>query len=245
MGRPKKNNADYYPHFTTMRNHKKVKILRNRFGSVLGYAFWSMMLEWLAEQDGLEWEYSDIEIEMFASELGVSAAEIPQMVDFCVQIELLFKNSDGFLYSESLNDNLQFLFEKRNREREKSKTRERRSNGRFNTTSDGVSAAEIPQSKVKYSKVNNINISVPDDQGNLPAKRKSKIFVPPTQAEVEKYFQENGYDPAYGAKAWNGYQVADWHDSQGKPVKNWKQKMNNNWFREEYKIKSITTKMMY
>jgi len=154
MGRPSKNNAEYFPHFTSMRNHRKVKALRNRFGMVLGYAFWAMMLEWLAEQDGMEWEVSAIECEMFAAELGVSATEIREMVDFCIKIELLFKTDNDFIYSESLNENLKSVFEKRQREREKSKARKRRESGQFasdNPTIGGVSATEIPQSKVEYS----------------------------------------------------------------------------------------------
>jgi len=155
MARPQTNNADYFPHYNSMRNHRKVKMLRNKFGSVLGYAFWSMMLEWLTEHDGLEWDYSEIEIEMFASELGVSAAEIPPMVDYCIRVCLLTKTDSGFVFSESLNDTLQPVFIKRSREREKSKDRKRKENGTFislKTTSRGVSAAEIPQSRVEYSK---------------------------------------------------------------------------------------------
>jgi|GEM_PF-6508690 len=152
MARPQKNNADYFPHQTTLRNHRKIKILRNRFGSVLGYAFWCMMLEWLTEHDGLEFEYSEIEFEMFASELGVSAAEIPPMIDYCIKLELLFKSDDGFIYSESLNEELNRVFEKRKKEREKSKTRKRKVDGTFLTTSGGVSAAEIPHSRVEKSK---------------------------------------------------------------------------------------------
>ena len=156
MARPTKNNAEYFQHYTTMRNHRKVKILRNKFGSILGYAFWSMMLEWLTEQDGLEWEYSELECEMFAAELGVSAAEIRSLVDFCLQIELLFKSDTGFVYSESLNELMQPLFDKRQRERDKSKTRKRRESGQFgndNTASGGVSAAETPQRRVEDSRV--------------------------------------------------------------------------------------------
>lgn len=148
MARPIKNNCDYFPHRTTMRNHRKIKALRSTFGQVLGYAFWSMFVEYLTEQDGIELENSEIEIEMFAGELGVSAAEIRSMIDYCIKIELLFLTKDNFIYSDSLNIELQPVFEKRNREKEKSMTRRRHENGTFainNTTNEGVSAAEIPQ----------------------------------------------------------------------------------------------------
>lgn len=167
MGRPQSNNAEYFKHYTTMRNHRKVKILRNKFGQVLGYAFWSMMIEFLTEQDGLEWEYSDIEVETFASELGVSATEIREMVDFCIRLELLFMDDHNFICSESLNDDLKAVFVKRNREREKSKVRQRRE-GKFivsdrnlknktvTTISDGISVAEKPESRVDKSILSNV-----------------------------------------------------------------------------------------
>ena len=156
MARPKKNNCDYFPHLTTMRNHKKVKAIRNKFGQVLGYAFWAMILEYLTEQDGNEFEFSDIELEMFAGELGVSATEIRDMISFCVLIELLFITEDNFIYSDSLNESLKPVYEKRNKAKDLSKTRKRRDNGSFcddNIQTLGVSVTEMPQSKVEYSKV--------------------------------------------------------------------------------------------
>lgn len=164
MARPNKNNCDYFPHLTTMRNHRKVKALRNKFGQVLGYAFWAMFLEYLTEQDGCEVENSEIELEMFAGELGVSVVEIRDMVDYCIRIEMLFLNKDNFIYSESLNDNLLPVFEKRKKSKEISKTRKRRENGTFiqeNTTPIGVSATEIPQSRVEYSKVKKSKVAIP------------------------------------------------------------------------------------
>jgi len=158
MGRPVKNNCDYFPHFTTMRNHKKVKSLRAKFGQVLGYAFWSMFVEYLTEQDGTEIEFSDLEIEMFSGELGVSATEIRSMIDYCIKIELLFLTDDNFIYSDSLNELLQPVFDKRQNAKERSKTRERHVNGQFstnNSTKLGVSATEIPQIEVKKIKENN------------------------------------------------------------------------------------------
>ena len=165
MPRPQQNNADYFSHDNDMRNHRKVKILRNKFGQVLGYAFWAIILEYLTGMDGTEFEYSDMEFEIIAAEVGeVSAAEIKNIVDYALKIELLFKTSDNFIYSESLNQRLMPVFEKRRRERQKSSARLRRLDGKFiddnidktpeKTTSDGVSAAEIPQSKVKKRKVN-------------------------------------------------------------------------------------------
>lgn len=61
-----------------------------------------------------------------------------------------------------------------------------------------------------------------------------KKFTPPTLDEVESYFAQNGYTNA--RKAYEYYSVADWHDANGKKIKNWKQKMQGVWFKEENKI---------
>ena len=67
---------------------------------------------------------------------------------------------------------------------------------------------------------------------------KTKVFTPPQLFEVETYFFENGYTKESGKKAFNYYAVADWQDSQGRKVKNWKQKMQSVWFKDENKIKT-------
>lgn len=66
-------------------------------------------------------------------------------------------------------------------------------------------------------------------------KRIKKEFIPPSLVEVENYFLENGYKKEIGKKAWMGYDVANWYDTGGKPVLNWKQKMINVWFKNENK----------
>lgn len=64
---------------------------------------------------------------------------------------------------------------------------------------------------------------------------KPQKFIPPTLDMVKAYFEEKGYLQEIAVKAFNHYHVADWKDTQGKPVKNWKQKMNTNWFEDKHK----------
>lgn len=62
--------------------------------------------------------------------------------------------------------------------------------------------------------------------------RKDKnIFTPPTLEEVTSYCNErhNNVDPK---RFYEYYSVANWKDSKGNPVKNWKQKMIANWEKE-------------
>lgn len=154
MARPSKNNADFFSHDAGMRNHRKIKAIRNKFG-VAGYAIWCMLLEHLTGSDGNEFEKSDAEFELIAGDFGVSVTEIRDVISFCIRLELLFENN-GFIYSESLNDRLAPVYQKRGVAKELSK-KQSRANGKFcgsNIDDPGVSVTEMPQSKVKEITVN-------------------------------------------------------------------------------------------
>jgi hypothetical protein len=74
---------------------------------------------------------------------------------------------------------------------------------------------------------------------NKSTKGANKKFVPPTIAEVVAYFKEKGYKEETARKAFEYYDVADWTDSKGDKVRNWKQKMNSVWFKEENKAPAL------
>jgi len=181
MARPKKNYCDYFPHDRDMRNHRKVKAIRTKYGAI-GYAIWSMTLEYLTGIDGNVFEYSDVEFELMAGDFGVSATEIRDVIDYCLKLEMLFINN-GFINSESLDERLKPVYEKRGTNKDKSK-KQLRVNGKFasnKTACDGVSATEMPQSKVKESKVKEIKIKYKDN-------------VSLTENENEKLVDEFGQD---------------------------------------------------
>jgi hypothetical protein len=64
---------------------------------------------------------------------------------------------------------------------------------------------------------------------------KKNTYTPPTLELVKLYFIENGYSETSANKAYEYYNSANWHDSNGKQVKNWKQKMQGVWFKDENK----------
>lgn len=74
-----------------------------------------------------------------------------------------------------------------------------------------------------------------EEQEEEKKKTKKEVFLKPTQSEVETYFIENGYTKESGTKAFTYYETGNWKDSQGKQVKNWKQKMQSVWFKPENK----------
>ncbi len=71
-------------------------------------------------------------------------------------------------------------------------------------------------------------------------KETKKKFVPPSEQDVIKYFIENGYTEYSAKKAFSFYDIADWVDTKGNKIKNWKQKMIGVWFKYKNKISSAT-----
>jgi len=69
--------------------------------------------------------------------------------------------------------------------------------------------------------------------------KKVKSFEPPTFESFDAYFKENGYGNI-SKKVYEYYSTADWHDAKGNKVKNWKQKVQGVWFKEENKKTSFS-----
>jgi len=68
--------------------------------------------------------------------------------------------------------------------------------------------------------------------------KEKKVIYTPLIDEVILYFTDNGYTKESAVKAFHYYQENDWKDSRNNQVKNWKQKMQGVWFKDENKIKN-------
>ena len=69
--------------------------------------------------------------------------------------------------------------------------------------------------------------------------KKGRKFVPPTVLEISEFAKEKGYE-IDAQKIFDYYDLADWTDSRGNKVKNWKQKINGVWFKPECKKKPFS-----
>lgn len=109
-----------------------------------------------------------------------------------------------------------------------------------NTYERNTNVIRSENENVNENKDISINEAISNKKG------KSKKIEYPTIQQVREYFEQNGYDPAKGEKAWKYYSESDWKDSKGNTVKNWKQKMQGVWFKDENKIQVINrSKMVY
>ena len=156
MARPSKNNCDYFPHDNDMRNHVKVKAIRNKFKN--GYAIWVMFLEYLTSADGNVFEYTDLQFELLSGDFGFNSNEIKEVIDYALKLEMVF-NRNGFVNSDSLDVRLEPVYLKRGKSKEQS-AKQKRINGQFvgnNAVDTVVSVTEMPQSKVNKSTVDENN----------------------------------------------------------------------------------------
>lgn len=164
MARPKKNNADYFSHDNSMRNHRKIKALRAEYG-VEGFSAYVMLLETLTEADNFQLELrKELDWKILAGDFGIDSERLKDIFKLMEELELI-KIKDCLVICESLNERLEPVLEKREKSREQSLNKNRDEKGQYQVVSVaetrvsgaemGVSVAETPQSKVNESKVNN------------------------------------------------------------------------------------------
>ena len=117
MARPRKNNADYFPHDNDMRNDEKVKAARNKF-SHTGYAIWCYLLEKLCKADNFRLRYdidSGIQAELFAGDFDIDVDELRQIIKYYIKIDLL-QYSDGYIFSDEMITRFGSVLKKRVRQ---------------------------------------------------------------------------------------------------------------------------------
>lgn len=99
----------------------------------------------------------------------------------------------------------------------------------------------LPENSGNNSKIPQVSLlthkEIKDNSNKIKDKREGQDkFKPPTLQEVKEFFKEKGYMDKIAVTAFNHYDLAKWHDTKGNPVKNWKQKMNTVWFKDENRI---------
>jgi len=134
MARPIKHNADYFSHDNNMRDDKKIKALRRKFG-LTGYAVYCMTLETIAAEDFFRYLWDDLNIELMVGDFEIEPDLLKEIIDYCVNKIKVLQIEDGYLICNGLSKRMQPLLKDREKRRNK-----------------GVSHSQNPQSKVKESK---------------------------------------------------------------------------------------------
>lgn len=234
-----KKDAYYFPHYSNARNDSKLLKLRRVLG-VEGYGIYFMLLEILREQSDFKLPIKIVE--ELEYDLRVSKEKILSVI---TNFELFDVDSE-FFFSPKLVFYLQPYIESSERARIAA-------NKRWNKVKL-LSEVQISDF-VDVTSLNNANADAnalqmecksecKESKGEESKVKKSKGFIKPTIEQVKEYFKEKGYSERTAETAFYFYDSANWIDSKGNKVKNWKQKMIGVWFRDENKITATTKKMV-
>ena len=104
MARPNKHNVDYFSHDCSMRNDIKIKALRRKYKH-LGYSIYNITLELLGDAEYFQIKWNDTNIELLTSEYDCDSEELKQVIDYCIQLELL-QITYGYLHCEKFTKRL-------------------------------------------------------------------------------------------------------------------------------------------
>lgn len=100
MPRPQKNNAEYFSHDVSMRDHRKIRMIRSKFWNEW-YAVFCMMLEVLADSEWFIIEIDEIQIELLSNDFMIDPERLKQIIQEFEKLWLMQKD-----WSQLLNINL-------------------------------------------------------------------------------------------------------------------------------------------
>ena len=215
--------ANYFPHDSNAKDDPKCVLLIEQLG-MEGYGIYWMLIETLREQP--DYTYPVANIPALGRRYNTTAEKVKTVV---CNYGLFTVKDDKIFFSDSLNRRMLVFEEKRAKRSEAGRLGNA---ARWKTSQTDRNAitmrSQFIASKVKKSKEK-------ESIGKESMRGKRKPFSPPTPSEVESFFTENGYTAEAARRAFDYYTDANWHDAEGKPVLNWKQKMRGVWFKPEHK----------
>ena len=215
--------AYYFPHDSNAKDDPKCVLLIEQLG-MEGYGIYWMLIETLREQP--DYTYPVANIPALGRRYNTTAEKVKTVV---CNYGLFTVKYDKIFFSDSLNRRMLVFEEKRAKRSEAGRLGNA---ARWKTSQTDRNAitmrSQFIASKVKKSKEK-------ESIGKESMRGKRKPFSPPTPSEVESFFTENGYTAEAARRAFDYYTDANWHDAEGKPVLNWKQKMRGVWFKPEHK----------
>jgi hypothetical protein len=181
-------------------------------------------------KDGRTWTYISLK-ELAKNFDYLSEKQVRTAIDHLIKDEVLLKGNYNKL---SIDKTLWYAFVNEN-EFVKAYDQKEKPSAQMGKPLDQEVKA-IPDTLNIYSNTNT-------NTNNITAKKSKNSFMPPTLDEVKVFFRENWYSEEVAIKSYHHYAEKDWCDTYGNKVLNWKSKMRNNWFKDQYKIKEGTFKV--
>lgn len=152
--------------------------------------------------------------------------------DFDIMLKFK-KDAEGNFYNERLEQEIL-------KRKKYSESRGNNKKGKNKQTDNVFKGKIISKSYDNHMENENKNENSINNKGVIQKKSKKTIaFVPPLLSDVQNYFIEKGFSKELANRAFEFYNIANWQDSHGNQVKNWKQKMLAVWLKPENKEKNI------
>lgn len=203
----------YFLHDTNAFQDEKITQLFVRFGYE-GIGLFYTILEKIGAQE------KPIKTEVLKKQLHVKK-KLEKSWCFMEEIGIISSNNGETFNKRILSYSKKYKIKNKKTAKRVSEWRKNQTIEKNVTHDETITEQDGNSLKVKVSKVK---------------ESKERIYAHPRLEEVKKYFTENGYSEQSANKAFMFYNENNWHDSNGKEVKNWKQKMISVWFKNEDKV---------
>ncbi|MDO4982164.1 MAG: phage replisome organizer N-terminal domain-containing protein [Eubacteriales bacterium] len=211
-----------------MFDNKKIKHLRRLPDGDSIVLIWVMLLTMAGRcnANGLIFLTENIPYspKMLADELGIEENTVKLALSTFEQLNMIELN-DGFIMLPGWSEHQNIEGMEKIREQNRLRKQKQRENQKLLSASNGSNVTGRVMSRDSHGTDKEIELEkdIYSFNADKPQK-KSKTFVPPTLEEVTQYISEKklSVDPQSFI---DYFEAADWHDSIGQPVRNWKQKL--------------------
>jgi hypothetical protein len=214
----------YFSHDFEPTSDPKIQALISEYGG-LGYGIWWRIIEMLHSDDDHKLPKKQFLYRAIAGQMKCEYVLIEEFIDFAINVLELLNTDGNYFWSNRVFKNFEQM----------DKERGWRSKGGINS----ANARKLKEADLNSSATELNLTSTELNSSSCKEKKRKEIVYTPTIDEVELYFKDNGYTKESAIKAYNFYDVANWVDSKGNKVKNWKQKMQGVWFKDENKAATL------
>jgi hypothetical protein len=214
----------YFQHDFEAISDPKIQYIIAKFGGS-GYGLWWRIVEMLHQDENNRLPLKSYIYFALENQLSIEQDVVQHFIESCINDVQLLQSDGEYFWSDRVLKNvgkMQELKEKRSQAGKKSA--EKRTDNQQVATSVEQVLTSVEQNPTKEKKI-----------------KEKNIYTPPCLSDVALFFEQNGYSKKIAEHAWNYYQDANWKDSNGKKVKNWKQKMRGVWFKDEHKVQKYNS----
>ena len=214
----------YFSHDFEPTSDPKIQALISEYGG-LGYGIWWRIIEMLHSDDDHKLPKKQFLYRAIAGQMNCEYMLIEEFIDFAIDILELLNTDGNYFWSNRVFKNFEQM----------DKERGWRSKGGINS----ANARKSKEAELILS-ATELNLSSAElNSSSSKEKKRKEILYTPSIDEVELYFKDNGYTKESAIKAFHYYEENNWKDSRNNQVKNWKQKMQGVWFKDENKVAQL------